>query len=93
MKISKAIAILSGCYVLQEDLVLSDLLPSALTITSNVILTNVLLLSFDYSFNGNLISRVLLLTYLEVICDRELNFRNHYKIIQSANSTLGFVFR
>ena len=29
-----------------------------------------------------------------VVCDRELNFRKHYeKIIQSANSTLRFVFR
>ena len=48
---------------------------------------------FDYSFNGNLINWVLLFTDLGVICDRELNFRKFYdKIIQSANSTLGFVF-
>ena len=101
MKISKVISVTSDCYALQEDLVRFGTWCSQNNLELNIGKCQVITfsrkrqdISFDYCFNGNVISRVLLFTDLGVVCDRELNFRGHYdKIIQSANSTMGFVFR
>ena len=101
MKISKAISTLSDCYALQDDLGRFISWCSHNNLERNIGKCQIITfsrkkrdISFNYNFNGNLISRVLLFTNLGVVYDRELNFRNHYdKIIQSSNSSLGFVFR